>query len=83
VKVNGLSAAVYFVDPGQVSFQAPAGLSGTVSVQVIHHRQGSNTVTAAAAANAPGIFPVIVNGTNYPAAVFPDGKYAGKPNQEM
>lgn len=80
VKVNGASAAVYYVDPGQVSFQVPEGISGTATVQAINNGQASNTVTAAAAANAPGIFPVIVNGTDYPAAVFLDGKYAGDPS---
>jgi hypothetical protein len=39
-----------------------------------------NTVTAAAAANAPGIFPIIVKGINYPAGVFPDGEYVGDPS---
>ena len=66
-----LPAAVYFVDLGQVSLQVPSGVSGTASVQVTNNRQTSNTVTAPAAASSPGIFPVIVNGTNYPAGVFP------------
>lgn len=79
VQVNGLPAAVYFVDPGQISFQVPNGVSGTASVQVIDNRQTSNTTTAPAAASSPGIFPVIVNGTNYPAGVFLDGEYVGGP----
>ena len=79
VKVNNLPAAVYFVDPGQVSFQVPNGVSGTASVQVFDNGASSNVVTAAVAASAPGIFPVIVNGTNYPAGVFPDGKLVGDP----
>jgi len=41
--------------------------------------QASNTLTASAAAGAPAIFPVIVNGANYPAGVFLDGKYVGDP----
>jgi uncharacterized protein (TIGR03437 family) len=80
VLVNGVAAAVYYVSPAQVSFQVPAGVSGTASVQVIRDGLGSNTMSAAAAASAPGIFPVIVNGTNYAAAVFPDGKFAGDPS---
>ncbi|MDQ2946513.1 MAG: hypothetical protein M3Y27_11310, partial [Acidobacteriota bacterium] len=79
VNVNNLPAAVYYIDAGQVSFQVPAGISGTASVQVVNNGLASNTVTAGAATNAPGIFPIIVNGTNYPAAVFVDGKYAGDP----
>jgi uncharacterized protein (TIGR03437 family) len=80
VNVNGLPAAVYFADPGQVSFQIPAGVSGTASVQVFNNGVASNTVSGAAANNAPGIFPIIVNGTNYPAGVFLDGLIAGDPS---
>lgn len=47
---------------------------------MIDNGSASNTVTAAAATNSPGIFPVIVNGTNYPAGVFLDGKYVGDPS---
>ena len=79
VMVNNLHAAVYYVDPGQVSFQVPAGVSGTASAQVIDSGQTSGTITAPAAASSPGIFPVIVIGTNYPAGVFLDGKYVGDP----
>jgi uncharacterized protein (TIGR03437 family) len=79
VTVNNTPAAVYFVDPRQISFQVPNGVAGTASVQVINNGQSSNVVLAPAAASAPGIFPVIANGTNYPAAVFLDGKYVGDP----
>jgi uncharacterized protein (TIGR03437 family) len=54
-------------------------VTGTASVQVFLNGAGSNTLTAAAAANAPGIFPIIVKGANYPAGVFPDGEYVGDP----
>ncbi len=80
VKVNGLPAAVYYMSPTQVSFQVPTGISGTASVQVFNGSAASNVVTASAATNAPGIFPIIVNGTNYAAAVFLDGKIAGDPS---
>lgn len=79
VKVNGQAAAVYFVDPRQVNFQVPAGISGTASVQVFVNGVGSNIVTAAAANNSPGIVPIIVNGVNYAGGVFLDGKYVGDP----
>jgi uncharacterized protein (TIGR03437 family) len=79
VTVNNLPAAVYFIDPGQVNFQVPNGVSGTASVQVINNGQTSNTITATAAASSPGISPVVLNGTNYPAGVFLDGKYVGDP----
>ncbi len=80
VTVNNQPAAVYFIDPGQISFQVPNGISGTATVQVTNNGQASNTITASAAASAPGIFPVIVNGTNYPAGVFLDGKLVGDPS---
>jgi uncharacterized protein (TIGR03437 family) len=80
VKVNNLPAAVYYIDPGQVSFQVPAGVSGTASVQVFTNGLASNIVTGAAANSAPGIFPLIVNGTNYAIGVFLDGKIAGDPS---
>jgi len=80
VNVNSVPAAVYYVAPDQVSFQVPAGVSGTASVEVINNGAASNAVTAATANNAPGIFPVIVNGTNYPAGVFLDGDYVGDPS---
>jgi uncharacterized protein (TIGR03437 family) len=80
VKVNNQLAAVYYISPTQVSFQVPAGISGTATVQVIDNYQVSNNVSAAAATNSPGIFPIILGGTNYAAAVFLDGKIAADPS---
>jgi uncharacterized protein (TIGR03437 family) len=70
---------VYYISPTQINFQVPAGASGTVTVQVIDNGVATNSISAQAATNAPGIFPVMVNGTNYAAAVFLDGKLAGDP----
>jgi uncharacterized protein (TIGR03437 family) len=81
VMVNNVPAAVYYIDSGQVSFQVPSGISGPASVQVINNGAASNTVTGAAVNSSPGIFPIIVNGTNYPAAVFAsDHMFAGDPS---
>ena len=81
VMVNNLPAAVYYISPGQVSFQVPSGVSGNASVEVINNGAASNTLTASVATNSPGIFPVIENGTNYPAGVFySDGEYVGDPS---
>jgi uncharacterized protein (TIGR03437 family) len=80
VLVNGTAAAVYYVSPTQVSFQVPSGISGTTSVQVARDGIASNTVSAQAVSSAPGIFPIILNGTNYAAAVFLDGKIAADPS---
>jgi uncharacterized protein (TIGR03437 family) len=79
VTLNNLPAAVYYIDPEQISFQVPSGVAGNATVQVINNGVASNTIAASAAASAPGIFPVVVNGVNYPAGVFPDGKYVGDP----
>ncbi len=80
VKVNNQPAAVYYISPSQVNFQVPAGITGTASVQVVVNGVVSNTVTAAAAVNAPGIFAITLGGTNYAAAVFLDGKIAADPS---
>jgi len=77
VSVNGKSAAVYYISPGQVDFQVPAGISGLASVQVTNAAGASNSVNVGTSLSAPGIWPVIVNGINYTAAVFQDGKFAG------
>ncbi|HJT88220.1 MAG TPA: IPT/TIG domain-containing protein [Bryobacteraceae bacterium] len=79
VAVNGQPAPLYFISPTQIDFQVPAGVSGTASVEVFNNGAASNVVTGATAASAPGIWPIIVNGTNYAAAVFLDGKFAGDP----
>ena len=79
VTVNGLPAAVYYVDSKQVNFQVPTGVSGTATVQVSLNGMAGNTVTAASSNSSPGIFPVIVNGVNYAGGVFTDGKYIGDP----
>ena len=80
VMVNGTAAAVYYVSPSQVSFQVPAGISGTANVQVIRDGLASNAMSASAVSSAPGIFPIILNGTNYAAGVFLDGKVVGDPS---
>ena len=78
--VNGVPAAVYYISPTQVSFQVPNGITGTATVQVLRDGVPSNTITATAVSSSPGIFPVIVNGTNYDAAVFLDRSLAGDPS---
>ena len=80
VLVNGTAAAVYYISPTQINFQVPAGVSGAASVQVTRDGLVSNAMSAPAVSSAPGIFPVIVNGTNYAAAVFTDGTIAGDPS---
>jgi uncharacterized protein (TIGR03437 family) len=80
VKVNDQTAAVYYVSSTQVSFQVPSGVTGDATVRVIAGGTTSNPVTAQAANSSPGIFPIILGGTNYAAAVFLDGKIAADPS---
>lgn len=79
VTVNNIPAAVYYISPGQISFQVPAGISGTASVQVSNNGLASNTLTGSVVMSSPGIFPVILNGVDYPAGVFTNGQFVGDP----
>jgi uncharacterized protein (TIGR03437 family) len=79
VTVNGVPAAAYYISPTQINFQVPEVATGTVMVQVIRDGVPSNTVQAPVLSSSPGIFPVIVNGKNYPAGVFLDGEITGDP----
>jgi uncharacterized protein (TIGR03437 family) len=89
VKVNGLSAAVYYISPTQISFQVPSGvlsgpagfilISSPVTVQVFRDGVGGNVISTTGISSSPGIFPISVNGKNYPAGVFLDGKITGDP----
>ncbi len=80
VMVNNIAAPVYYISPGQISFQVPSGVSGNASVGVINNGVTSNSLTASASTSSPGIFPVIENGVNYPAGVFLDGEFVGDPS---
>jgi uncharacterized protein (TIGR03437 family) len=80
VTVNNIPAALYYVDPAQINFQVPSGVSGTANVQVTVNGVVSNTATGASSASSPGIFPVIVSGVNYAGGVFADGHYIGSPS---
>jgi uncharacterized protein (TIGR03437 family) len=85
---QSVNAAVYYVSPTQVSFQVPSGIlsgppgdvlySTPVNVQLFRDGLGSNILTAAGTTSS-GIFPIIVNGQNYPAGVFLDGELTGDP----
>jgi uncharacterized protein (TIGR03437 family) len=90
VRVNDVSAAVYYISDTQITFQVPSGIlsgpagvvlvSSPVTVQVFRDGLGSNILTTTGTSSSPGIFPVIVNGKNYPAGVFLDGTRVGDPS---
>ena len=78
VMVNNVAAALYFISESQINFQVPSEISETASIKVINSGGTSNTVTAATASSAPGIFAYAGNALYYPSAVFAsDGKYVG------
>ncbi len=84
VLFNGHPGAVwYLIDgaPQQINVQAPANLSGSVSVQVVRNNATSNVVTTTAVPVAPAIFPYSLDGglTFFPSAVFSDGTVVGDP----
>jgi uncharacterized protein (TIGR03437 family) len=84
VLFNGQPGAVWYLiagTPQQINVQAPANVSGNVSVQVIRNGIPSNIVTTTEVQVAPAIFAYTLdNGKNfYPSAVFLDGTRLGDP----
>jgi len=81
VLINGRPAAVSFVSLGQLNVQAPDDITqGTVQVEVISPF-GIAQGTATLAPVAPSIFPVVVGGVMYAAAVATDGTLLAAPGQ--
>ena len=72
VTINGKSAAVYYVSPGQLNVQAPSdSATGPVPV-VVTNSHGSATATTTLQQYAPGFFTMQ---GKYAAAVHTDGVY--------
>jgi len=74
VKINGLDAPVYYISPGQINVQAPANISGNVTVMVTHNGASSNSASAGAVSVAPGLFTYPLGGKTYPSALY-NGTY--------
>ena len=75
VLFNGQPGAMWYLiagSPNQINVQAPANLSGNITVQVLRSGAVSNTFTTTAVPTAPGIFSYTLDGgvTFYPAAAF-------------
>lgn len=79
VKINGLASAVYYISATQINVQAPANISGAVSVQVTHNGTPSNTVNGTAVSAAPALFTYQAGTKTYPAAVFLNSQIVGDP----
>jgi uncharacterized protein (TIGR03437 family) len=57
VTVNGVTAPLFFVSPGQVNVQAPFGLTGdSATIAVTYGGEQSNEVVVRLARSSPGIF---------------------------
>lgn len=79
VWVNGAPVPVYFISPGQVNAQAPANISGTITVQVIRLGLASNTLTAPIARVQPSLYFYQAGSKSYAAALFADYSIMGDP----
>src|SRR5579862_992072 len=76
VTVNGQPAYVYYISPTQVNILTPpAGLSGSVQVQVTNTGAISATFLVQAQEEAPSFF--VFNGGPYIAATHADGSFIG------
>jgi uncharacterized protein (TIGR03437 family) len=84
VLFNGQAGAMWYLIDGptqQINVQAPANLSGNISVQVVRNKAASNVVATTAVPVSPGIFSYSLDGgtTFFPAAVFGNGNPLGDP----
>lgn len=78
VRINGKSAAVFFISPGQLNVQAPDDDAlGPVLVELLH----DDVVVATAVTNlvdtSPAFFQFDPHGRKYPSAVHLDGTFVG------
>lgn len=79
VTVAGVPAAMNYVSPGQLNFQAPSGLpSGWVKLE-LQTPAGSDSAYVWVAEEAPGVF--MFDAQRQIAALLPDGTPARKPPQ--
>ena len=79
VWVNGAPVPVYFISPGQVNAQAPANISGTITVQVVRLGLPSNTLTAPVTQIQPSLYYYQAGSKSYAAALFLDYTIMGDP----
>lgn len=80
VLVGGLPAYVYFVSPGQVNVQVPAGVSpGRAGVVLTSRGQSTTVVDIDIRATSPGLLAPATfkaaNGAQWVAALRPDGSF--------
>jgi uncharacterized protein (TIGR03437 family) len=79
VWVNGAPVPVYFISPGQVNAQAPANISGSMTVQVVRLGIPSNILTVPVAQIQPSLYFYQAGSKSYAAALFLDYTIMGDP----
>lgn len=80
VKINGKSAAVYYISPGQINAQVPAITEpGTATLQVIRDGIASNPEPIEIRANSPEVFRYFAGGKAYVAAIHANGVVVADP----
>ena len=81
VLINGQTAAVFFISPGQLNVQAPDDDAvGPVLVEVIRDGIGTARETVDLREAAPAFFMFDAEGRKFIAAVHADGVFVGKPD---
>lgn len=79
VSVNGRSAAVYVISPGQINFQVPDGFAdGQIQLQVSNNGALSNVFPASLRQRAPELFRFLP--TDYTVALHTNNRIAAKPD---
>ena len=64
--MNGETAPLYYVSPGQINFQVPWDAAlGTGSIVVTVNAAASNTVSVPIVSAGPGLYPVVQNYPSY------------------
>jgi len=83
VTFGGIPAPVYYISPGQINVQVPAGVIGSVPV-VVTSPAGltSPAVNAAVAANGPAIYSYQAGSNIYAVATHANGTLIGDPAVE-
>jgi uncharacterized protein (TIGR03437 family) len=81
VTIDGKSAYIYYISPGQLNVLAPDGIgAGQVKVEVKNWLGSSETFTALSQRTAPGAFVFEAEGGRHIIAHNPDGAFLAKAN---
>ena len=74
IHIGARTLPLYFASPGQINFQIPADLPlGSHSLTVSSEGMPDVTAEFSVVRNAPGLFPVVLDGQTYAMAIHEDG----------